>query len=95
MTRKAKMRDVEPGPVNVLIIKLRMLTLDAIAVAAMLMVNAMDFTGNRVADAMMRTGEVNKGSNPDAATKETLGRAAIPMSVEDVRFDTRISGRQT
>jgi len=54
MTRKAKMRDLEPGPVKVLMIKLRMWTLDAIAVAAMLMVNTMDFTGNRVADAMMR-----------------------------------------
>lgn len=55
-TRKAKMRVLEPGPVTVLISKLRILALEATVVAAMLAMKMMLFTGYfiaAVADAMV------------------------------------------
>jgi hypothetical protein len=56
ITRKAKIRDLEPGPVNTLINRSRRLARDAAAVTARALVKAIDFSGNAVADAMVNGG---------------------------------------
>ena len=66
ITRKAKIRDLEPGPVNALIKRLCRLARDAATVRARAVVNAIDFRGNAVAEAMA---DGNKGID-EAATIE-------------------------
>ena len=91
MTTKA-VRDLLPGPVNVLRRRFRRFNLDAPTPRAMVVVKAMDLRGRRVADAILNTKRVivwtdirasyrkRQAVSRKTRMKETLGRVVTCRS---------------